>query len=624
MQAMVESGISSTLEAIAEHPKEFVPTIITAACVTICGGTGCRVYGSEDVCQAFRRELSRLNLDGKVDISVKTTGCHGFCEQGPLVVIRPQEIMYAHVRPKDVSEIITKTIFGDEVVERLLYTDPHTGKAILKETEVPFYKHQKRVILDLNGLIDPFDIDEYIEAGGYNALEIVLNERSPEEVIDEIKHSGLRGRGGAGFPTGIKWELCRRQPDHVKYIICNADEGDPGAYMDRSIMEGNPHRVLEGMIIGAYAIGARQGYVYIRNEYPLAVSHLRQAMDQARDRGFLGKNILNSGFDLNISIKLGSGAFVCGEETALMASIEGRIGEPRPRPPYPSESGLWGHPTNINNVQSWASIPIIIKRGADWFAKIGTEHSKGTMIFSLVGNICNTGLVEVPLGISMRELIFDIGGGIPNGKRFKAAQVGGPSGVCIPAECLDVKIDYDSLTSLGAIMGSGGLVVADEDTCMVDFARYFMDFTQEESCGKCVPCRVGTKAMLATLERICAGQGRAGDIEYLEELGQEIKKSSLCGLGQTAPNPVLSTLRYFRDEYEAHIYADTCPAKVCKGLITYSVIPQKCTGCMVCLRNCPVSAISGAKKEIHFIDADKCNRCGTCMSLCKFDAIVVN
>ncbi|HET6444931.1 MAG TPA: NADH-quinone oxidoreductase subunit NuoF [candidate division Zixibacteria bacterium] len=621
---MVELRASSIPEVIEEHLAESGSAELTTTYVTVCGGTGCRIYGSDDVFEAFKQEFSRLNLNGEVDFSIKSTGCHGFCEQGPLVVIRPQEIMYVHIRPKDVPEIITKTILEGEVIERLLYIDPHTGEAIAKESEASFYKHQKRVVLDLNGLIDPFEIDEYIRAGGYKSLETVLTKMSPEDVIDEIKCSGLRGRGGAGFPTGLKWELCRQQPEDIKYVICNADEGDPGAYMDRSIMEGNPHRVLEGMAIGAYAIGAQQGYVYIRNEYPLAVRHLRQAIDQAQERGFLGKNLLNSDFDLNVNIKLGSGAFVCGEETALMASIEGRIGEPRPRPPYPSQSGLWGHPTNINNVKTWASVPIIINRGADWYANIGTENSKGTMIFSLVGNICNTGLVEVPLGVSMRELIFDIGGGIPNGKRFKAAQVGGPSGGCIPAEHIDVKIDYESLTSLGAIMGSGGLVVADEDTCMVDFARYFMEFTQEESCGKCVPCRLGTKAMLATLEQICAGQGRPGDIEYLVELGQEIRKSSLCGLGQTAPNPVLSTLRYFRDEYEAHIFEGTCPARVCKGLITYSVIPENCTGCMVCLRNCPENAISGVKQEVHVIDVDKCNRCGTCMSLCKFNAISVS
>jgi NADH:ubiquinone oxidoreductase subunit F (NADH-binding)/Pyruvate/2-oxoacid:ferredoxin oxidoreductase delta subunit len=446
---------------------------------------------------------------------------------------------------------------------------------------------------------------------------------SPEQVITEIKASGLRGRGGAGFPTGLKWELCRNQPGDIKYVICNADEGDPGAYMDRSIMEGNPHRVLEGMIIGAYAIGAHQGYVYIRNEYPLAVKHLIHAISQAVECGLLGENILGSEYDFRVQIKLGSGAFVCGEETALIASIEGHVGEPRPRPPYPSESGLWGNPTNINNVKSWASVPIIIDKGSDWYSSIGTETSKGTMIFSIVGNINNTGLAEVPIGISLHELIYDIGGGIPNNKAFKAAQIGGPSGGCIPAEHLDVPIDYKSLTSLGAIMGSGGLVIADEDTCMVDFARYFMKFTQEESCGKCVPCRIGTKAMLETLERICAGEGQSDDVEYLIEVGQAIKQSSLCGLGQTAPNPVLSTIRYFRDEYEAHIIDKTCPAKVCKGLITYTIIAEKCPGCMVCLRNCPSGAITGAKQEVHVIDPELCNRCGLCMSLCKFDAIMV-
>jgi NADP-reducing hydrogenase subunit HndC len=444
-----------------------------------------------------------------------------------------------------------------------------------------------------------------------------------EEVIATVKKSGLRGRGGAGFPTGLKWELCRNQPGDVKYVICNADEGDPGAYMDRSIMEGNPHRVLEGMIIGGYAIGAHYGYVYIRNEYPLAVKHLQRAIDQAEECGFLGENIFGSGFDFNVRIKLGSGAFVCGEETALMRSIEGRVGEPRPRPPYPTESGLWGKPTNINNVKSWASVPIIFGKGVELFANIGTENSKGTAVFSVVGNINNTGLVEVPMGISLRELIFDIGGGIPNGKALKAVQIGGPSGGCIPAKHLDVPVDYESLNELGAIMGSGGMVIADEDTCMVDFARYFMAFTQEESCGKCVPCRLGTKAMLTTLERICAGDGQPDDVDYLIELGNEIKSSSLCGLGQTAPNPVLSSIRYFRDEYEAHIMDATCPAGVCKGLITYSVIPENCTGCMVCLRNCPTDAISGGKQEIHVIAVEKCTRCGMCRSVCKFDAIKV-
>lgn len=591
--------------------------------ITICGGTGCRVLGSEKLSEAFREEFNRQNIQATLDFDIKTTGCHGFCEQGPLVVIRPSGIMYAHVAAKDVPEIVERTIIGGEIIDCLLYMDPQSGEKIEHEQDVPFYQFQQRVILDLNGLIDPQKIEEYIAEGGYTALQTVLSTMPPEQVIDEIKASGLRGRGGAGFPTGYKWELCRKQPGDVKYIICNADEGDPGAYMDRSIMEGNPHRVLEGMIIGAYAIGAQTGYVYIRNEYPLAVKHLREAIAQAETNGFLGRNILKSGFDFSVGIKLGSGAFVCGEETALIASIEGRVGEPRPRPPFPAEKGLWGKPTNINNVKSWASVPIIIKRGADWFANIGTGTSTGTMIFSLVGNINNTGLVEVPMGISLRDLIYNIGGGIPNGKEFKAAQIGGPSGGCIPAEHLDVHIDYESLSALGAIMGSGGLVIADEYVCMVDFARYFMTFTQEESCGKCVPCRVGTKAMLSTLERICNGEGKPGDVEYLIELGEEIKRASLCGLGQTAPNPVLSTIRYFRQEYEAHIIDETCPSKVCKGLITYSVIPENCTGCMVCLRDCPENAISGEKQKPHQIDVNLCTRCGMCKSVCKFDAIMV-
>ncbi len=591
--------------------------------ITVCGGTGCRVYGSEKVWTAFQDELTNQKAKAKLNYDVKVTGCHGFCEKGPLVVIHPQGIMYTNVKVSDVAEIVGETIAKNTVIERLLYVDPQTNEEIECEQDVPFYKHQHRLILGLNGLLDPTRIEEYISQGGFNSLKKVLVSLSPEDVIEEMKKSGLRGRGGAGFPTGFKWELCRQQPGDVKYVICNADEGDPGAYMDRSIMEGNPHLVLEGMIIGAYAMGANQGYVYIRNEYPLAVKHLRQAISQAEEVGLLGENILDSGFDFTVKIKLGSGAFVCGEETALIASIEGQIGEPRPRPPYPAEFGLWGKPTNINNVKSWASVPIIIDKGSDWYASIGTETSKGTVIFSVVGNINNTGLVEVPIGISLRELIFDIGGGIPDGKSFKAAQIGGPSGGCIPAEHLDIPIDYESLQSLGAIMGSGGLVVADEDTCMVDFAAYFMRFTQEESCGKCVPCRVGTKAMLETLERICAGDGQPGDVDYLIELGEEIKRSSLCGLGQTAPNPVLSTIRYFRDEYEAHIVDKTCPARVCKGLITYSVIDENCTGCMVCLRNCPEGAIQGEKKEVHVIDADLCTRCGMCMSVCKFDAILV-
>lgn len=595
--------------------------------ISVCGGTGCRVYGSEKIWNALRDELARQRVNATLDYDVKVTGCHGFCEKGPLVVIRPQGTMYTHVQVDDVPAIVSETIIGGKIIPRLLYTDPQSGQTIEREHDVPFYKHQYRLILDQNGELDPSNIEEYIARGGYAALEKVLATMSPEQVIAEIKTSGLRGRGGAGFPTGVKWETTRKAIQNsgnaVGYIICNADEGDPGAYMDRSIMEGNPHRVIEGMIIGAYAIGAHQGFVYIRNEYPLAVKHLRHAIAQAETYGLLGKNILGSGFDFSLKVKLGSGAFVCGEETALMASIEGRVGEPRPRPPFPSEAGLWGKPTNINNVKSWASVPIIIGKGAEWYANIGTPTSKGTMIFSVVGKVANTGLVEVPMGISLRQLIFDIAGGIPNGKKFKAAQIGGPSGGCIPAAHLDTPIDYESLKGLGAIVGSGGLVVADENTCMVDFARYFMTFTQEESCGKCVPCRVGTRVMLTILERICAGNGQPGDIDYLLELGENIKRASLCGLGQTAPNPVLSTMRYFRDEYEAHIMDRACPAKVCKGLITYSIIPEKCSGCMVCLRNCPSEAITGAKQQVHSIDAGKCNRCGMCASVCKFEAVEV-
>lgn len=593
--------------------------------VAVCGETGCRVYGSEQIFENFREELARQEVSAVLQMDVKATGCPGYCEKGPVVMLRPQGLLYAHVKPQDVPEIVRETILGGKVIDRLVVTDPCSGENIPNEADVPFYKYQYRLILNMHGTLDPGQINEYIARGGYASLQKALFQMQPEEVIRTIKESGLRGRGGAGFPTGVKWELCRSNVLKAGegYLICNADEGDPGAYMDRSIMEGNPHRVIEGMIIGAYAMGVHHGYVYIRNEYPQAVKHLRLAIKQAEEYGLIGRDILGSGFDFDLRVRLGSGAFVCGEETALMASIEGRIGEPRPRPPYPAESGLWGKPTNINNVKTWATVPLIIERGAQWFASIGTEKSKGTMIFSIVGKINNTGLVEVPMGITLRDLIFDVGGGIRNGRRFKAAQIGGPSGGCIPAEHLDVQIDYESLTSLGAIVGSGGLVVADEDTCMVDFARYFMSFTQQESCGKCVPCRIGTRAMLATLERICAGEGQPGDIEYLIELGTEIKRGSLCGLGQTAPNPVLSTIRYFREEYDAHILEKRCPAHVCKPLITYTIDPEKCTGCMVCLRNCTSGAIEGARKEPHVIRDELCTRCGVCYSLCKFDAITV-
>ncbi|NIO69960.1 MAG: FAD-dependent oxidoreductase, partial [Anaerolineae bacterium] len=543
------------------------------SCITVCGGTGCRVHGSEDVLEAFRLELERQELDGKVDLM--PTGCHGFCEQGPVVVIWPQGIFYPRVGTDDVTEIVSETVIGGKIVDRLVYVDPSSGQRIAYEKDVPFYQKQKRILLDQNGYIDPSKIDDYIALGGYKALSKVLHQMSPEQVIEEITRSKLRGRGGAGFPTGVKWGLCRKAPGDVKYIICNADEGDPGAYMDRSIMEGNPHRVLEGMIIGAYAIGAHEGFVYIRNEYPLAVKHLRTAITQAEEYGLLGENILDSGFDFTVEIRLGSGAFVCGEETALMASIEDRIGEPRPRPPYPAQEGLWGKPTNINNVETWGNVPRIINEGANWYLQFGTEQSGGTKIFSVVGNVNNTGLVEVPIGTSLGDIVFDIGGGIPGGKKFKAAQLGGPSGGCIPKQHLNVPIDYTTLQELGAIMGSGGMVICDDDTCMVELARFFLNFVQEESCGKCVPCRVGTKVMLEVLTRITQGQGQEGDIEYLIELGEEIKRSSLCGLGQTAPNPVLSTLRYFRDEYEAHIRDKRCPAGVCQDLV-YAPCQNEC------------------------------------------------
>ena len=590
--------------------------------IRICDGTGCRAQGSRKVLARLQETLREAGLAGEVEVI--PTGCPGFCELGPLITIDPEQIAYNRVGVDDVPVIVAKTIAHGEIIDGLVFVDPVTGQTIVHNNELPFYTKQMRRVLELNGQVDPTNIEDYVAHGGYAALSKVLYEMTPEQVIEKVKRSGLRGRGGAGFSTGTKWHLCRQSPGDVKYVICNADEGDPGAFMDRSILEGNPHSVVEGMIIGAYAMGATQGYVYIRNEYPLAVQNLRIALQQAQEHGLLGENILGSGFDFDTEIRVGSGAFVCGEETALMASIEGKIGEPRPRPPYPAQSGLWGKPTNINNVKTWSNVPLVIRNGADWFASIGTEKSKGTMIFSLVGRIRNTGLVEVPMGISLRELIYEVGGGIPGGKEFKAAQIGGPSGGCIPKEHLDVSVDYESLTTLGAIMGSGGLVVTDEDTCMVDLARYFLKFTQEESCGKCVPCRIGTRAMLETLDRICAGQGEEGDIEYLIEMGEGVKRSALCGLGQTAPNPVLTTIRYFRDEYEAHIYGHQCPAKVCKGLIAYEIIAESCTGCMVCARNCPADAISGEKSEPHVIDPELCTRCGVCLSLCNFDTIAVH
>ncbi|MCL4488798.1 MAG: NADH-quinone oxidoreductase subunit NuoF [Chloroflexi bacterium] len=593
-------------------------------CLNICGGTGCQASGADRLIAAANAAAVNAAIDGRDRLSIRVTGCPGFCEQGPIVVIQPEGIFYARVRPEDMAEIVFETVLGHRLVDRLLYTDPATGQKIPYERDIPFYTKQARLLLNQNGLVDPCEIDEYIAAGGYGSLVHALD-LSPDQIVEAVLRSGLRGRGGAGFSTGLKWQTARRamQKSGTGFLICNADEGDPGAFMDRALVEGNPHRILEGMIIGGYALGATHGYVYIRAEYPLAIDHLRVALTQARALGLLSQHILGSNLSFDVEIRLGAGAFVCGEETALMASIEGRAGDPRPRPPFPAERGLWGQPTVINNVKTWASVPIILDKGPEAYAAIGTEKSKGTMIFSLVGKVRNTGLVEVPMGITLRELIFGIGGGIPNGKAFKAAQIGGPSGGCIPAKHLDTSIDYESLTSLGAIMGSGGMVVTDEDTCMVDFARYFMNFVQEESCGKCVPCRLGTKAILDVLTRIAEGKAQPGDIEYPAELAEQVKSSSLCGLGQTAPNPILTTLRYFHDEYVEHVESHICRAHVCKGLIRYEIDPAACTGCLVCLRNCASNAIAGEKRKPHVIHAELCAKCGVCKELCKFNAVRV-
>jgi NADH-quinone oxidoreductase subunit F len=611
-----EEGLELFREETLRNRKSIKPRI------TVCHGTGCQAYGCTRVSDALRAEIDRQGVSGEVDI--KTTGCHGFCERGPVVVVQPGDIFYQRVGPGDVGEILDKVLNGKGVVERLLYSDSATGVRFTNYYDIPFYKKQLRLIFGNNGEIDPTSIEDYIAIGGYSALAKVLFHMSPEEVVEEVKRSGLRGRGGGGFPTGVKWESCRKAPGDIKYVIVNADEGDPGAYMDRSLLEGNPHSVLEGLIIGAYAIGAHDGYIYVRHEYPLAVENARIAIEQARQLGLLGENILGSGFDFDVRITRGGGAFVCGESTALMASLEGKIGEPRAKYVHTVEKGLWDRPTNLNNVETWANVPLIISKGAEWYRTIGTENSKGTKIFSLVGKVNNTGLVEVPMGVTLREMIFDIGGGIKDGKKFKAVQTGGPSGGCLPESLLDLPVDFDALTKAGSMMGSGGMIVMDETTCMVDVAKYFLTFLEEESCGKCVPCREGIKRMREILNDITEGKGQEGDLELLEEISNTLIDSSLCALGSTAPNPVLTTIRYFREEYEAHIKDKRCPAGVCKALIHYYVIEEKCPGCGLCVKACPQGAITFmGKKRPVVLDESKCIKCGACYDICKLEAIGV-
>ncbi|MFZ3102976.1 MAG: NADH-ubiquinone oxidoreductase-F iron-sulfur binding region domain-containing protein [Desulfitobacteriaceae bacterium] len=583
-------------------------------CITICAGSACHASGSKEVAASIEEEIIKQGLSGEVDI--RKTGCHGFCERGPIIVIHPERICYFQIKPEDVPEIISQTIMEKKVIERLLYTDPVTKEKIVYESEIPFYKHQKRLVFGSNGSIDPKSIDDYLAIGGYSALAKVVSQMSAEQVLGEVKQSNLRGRGGGGFPTGRKWEESRNASGDIKYVIVNADEGDPGAYMDRSLLEGNPHSVLEGLIIGAYAIGSHEGFFYVRQEYPLAVENVNIAIKQAEEYGLLGKNILGSGLDFVVKVHQGAGAFVCGESSALMTALEGRAGEPRPKYIHTAIKGVWDRPSVLNNVETWSNVPLIINNGADWFTQLGTEKSKGTKIFSLVGKITNTGLVEVPMGMTLRDIIYKIGGGIPGGKRFKAVQTGGPSGGCLPENLLDLEVGFDELTQAGSMMGSGGMIILDEDTCMVDVSRYFLEFLTDESCGKCVPCREGIRQMLKTLTNITQGKGKEGDIELLEELAEVAGEAALCALGRSAPNPFLSTLKFFREEYEAHIKEKRCSALSCKELITFYIEPDKCQACMICSKKCPSEAIVGGKNLIHVIDQEKCTKCGTCFDVC--------
>jgi NADH:ubiquinone oxidoreductase subunit F (NADH-binding)/(2Fe-2S) ferredoxin/Pyruvate/2-oxoacid:ferredoxin oxidoreductase delta subunit len=590
-------------------------------CIAVCAGTGCLALGCKKVIAAFKDEVQKQGLEGKAE--VRETGCPGFCEKGTVVVIYPQGICYLKVRPDDVAEVVSQTVIAGKVIDRLLYTDPVSGQRAIHESEIPFYQKQLRLLLGNNSRIDPRNIDDYIALGGYDALAKALFEMSPEQVIEQVRRSGLRGRGGGGFPAARKWQTVRDAIDEPKYVVVNCDEGDPGAFMDRALMEGNPHSVLEGLAIAAYALGSHEGFIYVRAEYPLAVENAGIAIWQAEHYGLLGDSIMGSGFGFKVKIHRGAGAFVSGESSALMTAIEGRVGEPRPKYVHTSEKGIWSKPTCLNNVETLANVPIVINKGADWYSGIGTAGSKGTKIFSLVGKVNNTGLVEVPMGIPLRDIVFEIGGGVPGGKKLKAVQTGGPSGGCLPERLLDAGVDYDELARLGSMMGSGGMIIMDEDTCMVDTARYFLDFLAEESCGKCTPCREGIRQMLSLLTGICEGRGKDGDIELLQELSVVIKETSLCALGATAPNPVLTTIQYFRDEYEAHIRDRRCPAYVCKALVSYYIDPARCQACLICLRNCPAQAINGGKDRIHVIDQSKCTKCGNCLDLCptRFDAV---